>query len=52
MGSVFTNWPGSQVVTRTTAGNIVNFGVREFAMAAISNGWRCTAASFRKRARF
>ena len=38
MGSVFTNWPGSQVVTRTTAGNIVNFGVREFAMAAISNG--------------
>ncbi len=38
MGSVFTNWPGSQVMTRTTAGNIVNFGVREFAMAAISNG--------------
>jgi transketolase len=38
MGSVFTNWPGSQVVTRTTAGNIVNFGVREFAMAAITNG--------------
>ena len=38
MGSVFTNWPGSQVMTRTTAGNIVNFGVREFAMAAITNG--------------
>ena len=42
MGSVFTNWPGSQVVARdaagTLAGNIVNFGVREFAMAAITNG--------------
>ncbi len=42
MGSVFTNWPGSQVVARATdgrlAGNIVNFGVREFAMAAITNG--------------
>ena len=38
MGSVFTNWPGSKVVTRTAAGNIVNFGVREFAMAAITNG--------------
>jgi transketolase len=38
MGSVFTNWPGSKVVTRSDAGNIVNFGVREFAMAAITNG--------------
>ena len=42
MGSVFTNWPGSQVVWRgangVLAGNIVNFGVREFAMAAITNG--------------
>ncbi len=42
MGSVFTSWPGSQVVARdaegTLAGNIVNFGVREFAMAAITNG--------------
>ncbi len=38
MGSVFTNWPGSKVVTRATAGNIINFGVREFAMAAITNG--------------
>ena len=38
MGSVFTNWPGSKVVTRNDAGNIVNFGVREFAMAAITNG--------------
>ena len=38
MGSVFTNWPGSKVVTRNQSGNIVNFGVREFAMAAITNG--------------
>ncbi len=42
MGSVFTNWPGSQVVARGAdgklAGNIVNFGVREFAMAAMTNG--------------
>ena len=42
MGSVFTNWPGSQVVVRGAdgklAGNIVNFGVREFAMAAMTNG--------------
>ena len=38
MGSVFTNWPGSKVVSRSGAGNIVNFGVREFAMAAITNG--------------
>ncbi|MEO7726026.1 MAG: transketolase [Burkholderiales bacterium] len=38
MGSVFTNWPGSKVVTRESPGNIVNFGVREFAMAAITNG--------------
>jgi len=38
MGSVFTNWPGSKVVSRNEPGNIVNFGVREFAMAAITNG--------------
>jgi transketolase len=42
MGSVFTNWPGSAVMARGAddklAGNIVNFGVREFAMAAITNG--------------
>ena len=37
-GSVFTNWSGSTVVTREAAGNYVNFGVREFAMAAIANG--------------
>src|SRR5204863_7683678 len=38
MGSVFTNWPGSTVVTRDAPGHILYFGVREFAMAAISNG--------------
>ena len=46
MGSVFTNWPGSAVVKRNEdgdnagrlSGNIINFGVREFAMAAITNG--------------
>src|SRR4029078_11175507 len=37
-GSVFTNWSGSTAVTREAAGNYVNFGVREFAMAAIANG--------------
>src|SRR5262249_16789784 len=38
MGSVFTNWPASKAVTRASAGNIINFGVREFAMAAVTNG--------------
>ncbi|MBL8380501.1 MAG: transketolase [Burkholderiales bacterium] len=42
MGSVFTNWPGSKVLARAAdgslAGNIVNFGVREFAMGAMTNG--------------
>ena len=37
-GSVFTNWSGSLPVSRDTAGNYVNYGVREFAMAAIGNG--------------
>ncbi|MBS0319675.1 MAG: transketolase [Proteobacteria bacterium] len=37
-GSVFTNWSGTEVVTATKPGNYVNFGVREFAMAAIGNG--------------
>jgi transketolase len=37
-GSVFTNWSGSKPVSRTSAGNYVNFGVREFAMSAIANG--------------
>jgi transketolase len=42
MGSVFTDWAGSRVIlpdgNGTLRGNIVNFGVREFAMAAITNG--------------
>ena len=46
MGSVFTNWNGSRAATRALlqaspegeAANIINFGVREFAMAAITNG--------------
>ncbi len=37
-GSVFTNWSGSRAVTRSEPGNFVNYGVREFAMAAITNG--------------
>jgi transketolase len=37
-GSVFTNWSGSKAVSRESAGNYVNFGVREFAMSAIANG--------------
>jgi transketolase len=37
-GSVFTNWSGSTVVTAKAPGNYVNYGVREFAMAAIANG--------------
>jgi transketolase len=35
---VFTNWSGSVLVTAKHAGNYVNYGVREFAMAAIANG--------------
>jgi transketolase len=37
-GSVFTNWSGTKAVSRAAAGNYVNYGVREFAMAAIGNG--------------
>jgi len=37
-GSVFTNWSGSVAVSRGAPGNYVNYGVREFAMAAIANG--------------
>ena len=37
-GSVFTNWSGSGAVTADRPGNYINFGVREFAMAAIANG--------------
>jgi transketolase len=37
-GSVFTNWSGSKALSATTGGNYINFGVREFGMAAIANG--------------
>ena len=37
-GSVFTNGSGSKAVTKRTSGNFINYGVREFAMAAIGNG--------------
>jgi transketolase len=37
-GSVFTNWSGSVAVTAQRPGNYINYGVREFAMAAIANG--------------
>jgi transketolase len=37
-GSVFTDWSGSRMVTRTEAGNYIHFGVREFGMSAIANG--------------
>ena len=37
-GSVFTNWSGSKALSTTTGGNYINFGVREFGMAAIANG--------------
>ncbi|MFI4902062.1 MAG: transketolase [Burkholderiales bacterium] len=37
-GSVFTNWSGSHPVRAEAAGNYIEFGVREFAMAAITSG--------------
>ncbi len=37
-GSVFTNWSGSKALSATSGGNYINFGVREFGMAAIANG--------------
>jgi len=37
-GSVFTNWSGSVAVSASQRGNYVNYGVREFAMAAIASG--------------
>jgi transketolase len=37
-GSVFTNWSKSVAVTRAEGGNYINYGVREFAMAAIASG--------------
>src|SRR5262245_1292401 len=37
-GSNNTNWKGSKVVSPSEGGNYINFGVREFAMTAITNG--------------
>ncbi len=37
-GSVFTNWSGTVAASRSAPGNYINYGVREFAMAAIGNG--------------
>ncbi|MFN5542224.1 MAG: transketolase, partial [Betaproteobacteria bacterium] len=37
-GSVFTNWSGSKALSADHGGNYINFGVREFGMAAIANG--------------
>ena len=37
-GSVFTNGSGSVAVSASQAGNYVNYGVREFAMAAVASG--------------
>ena len=37
-GSNLTLWSGSRVVTADSGGNYINYGVREFGMAAIANG--------------
>jgi len=37
-GSNLTNWSGTKPVNSTVAGNYVQYGVREFGMAAIANG--------------
>jgi transketolase len=37
-GSNLTNWSGTRAVTPEAPGNYINFGVREFGMAAIGNG--------------
>ena len=36
--SNLTQWPGSQRLTRSSAGNYLHYGVREFAMTAVANG--------------
>jgi len=36
--SVFANWSGSKALSATTGGNYINYGVREFGMAAIASG--------------
>jgi transketolase len=37
-GSNNTDWKGCKTLTRETAGNYMHFGVREFAMTALTNG--------------
>jgi transketolase len=37
-GSVFTNWSGTKPIRADAPGNYIEFGVREFAMAAIDSG--------------
>ena len=37
-GSVFTNWSGTKALSAMAGGNYINYGVREFGMAAIGNG--------------
>ena len=37
-GSNLTLWPGARGVSRTSGGNYIYYGVREFGMAAIGNG--------------
>ncbi len=37
-GSNLTLWSGSKAVSKTSGGNYIYFGVREFAMTAIANG--------------
>jgi len=37
-GSVGTRWEGAETLDATSAGNYLNYGVREFGMSAIGNG--------------
>jgi transketolase len=37
-GSNLTDWPGCQVMTHTSPGQYLHYGVREFGMASIMNG--------------
>jgi transketolase len=37
-GSNLTNWSGTKALSATSGGNYINYGVREFGMAAIANG--------------
>lgn len=45
-GSNYTIWSGSKEILHNPEGNYINYGVREFAMAAISNGV-CLHGGFR-----